>query len=86
MSKIIEKAIKAGDLPPQLRGDIEKDASVLVSVRRLTGNGFTEEFEEGVLKAEEETEGKPFRPAEEVIKELKAIAADESYLAGLIAV
>ena len=78
MSNIIEKAIKAGDLPPQLRGDIEKDASVLVSVRRLTDNGFTEEFEEGVLKAEEETEGMPFRPAEEVIKELKTIATDES--------
>ena len=78
MNNIIEKAIKAGDLPPQLRGDIEKDALVLVSVRRLTGNGFTEEFEEGVLKAEEETEEKPFRAAEEVIKELKAIAADES--------
>lgn len=40
-------------------GDIDKDASVLVSVRRLTDNGFTEEFEDGVLKAEEETEGKP---------------------------
>lgn len=78
MSKIIEKAIKAGDLPPQLRGDIEDDASVLVSVRRLTDNGFTEEFEDGVLKAEEETEGKPFRPAGDVIKELKVIAADES--------
>jgi hypothetical protein len=78
MSNIIEKVIKAGDLPPQLRGDIEKDASVLVSVRRLTENGFTEEFENGVLKAEDETEGMPFRPAEEVIKELKAIATDES--------
>jgi hypothetical protein len=78
VSNIIEKVIKAGDLPPQLRGDIETDATVLVSVRRLTGNGFTEEFEEGVLKAEEETEEFPFRPAEEVIKELKAIAADES--------
>lgn len=55
MSNIIEKAIKAGDLPPQLRGNIDKDASVLVSVRRLTDNGFTEEFEEGVLAAEEET-------------------------------
>ncbi|MDR3556529.1 MAG: hypothetical protein P4L55_17390 [Syntrophobacteraceae bacterium] len=78
MSKIIEKAIKAGDLPPQLRGDIEKDASVLVSVRRLTDNGFTEDFEEEVLAAEEETEGIPFRPAKEIIEELKALAADES--------
>jgi hypothetical protein len=78
MGGVIEKLVKAGDLPPQLRGDIEADASVLVSVRRMTDNGFTEEFEEGVLKAEQETEGAPFRPAEEVLKELKAIAADES--------
>lgn len=77
MSNIIEKTFRAGDLPPQLRGDFEPDASVLVSVRRLTDNGFTEEFEEGVLKAEEETEIMPFRPAEEVIEELKAMAADE---------
>jgi hypothetical protein len=78
MSNTIEKTFRAGDLPPQLRGDIEPDASVLVSVSRLTDNGFTEEFEEGVLKAEEETEGMPFRPAEEVIEELKAMPADES--------
>jgi hypothetical protein len=78
MGGVIEKLVKAGILPPQLRGDIDADASVLVSVRRLTDNGFTEEFEEGVLKSEEETEEVPFRPAEEVIKELKAIAADES--------
>ena len=42
MSNTIEKTFRAGDLPPQLRGDIEPDASVLVSVRRLTDNGFTE--------------------------------------------
>jgi len=78
MSKVIEKAIKAGDLPQELRGDLEKDVLVLVSVRRLTDNGFTEEFEDGVLTAEKETENLPFRPAEEVSKELKAIAADEA--------
>ena len=78
MSDIIDKAIKAGDLPPQLRGDIEEDALVLVSVRRLTDNGFTEEFEEEVLAAEKETEGTPFRPAKDVIEELKALAVDES--------
>ena len=64
MSNVIEKAIKAGDLPPQLRGNIDKDASVLVSVRRLTDNGFTE--------------GTPFRRAREVIEELKALAAKEA--------
>jgi hypothetical protein len=78
MSNVIEKAIKAGDLPEELRGGIEKDVLVLVSVRRLTDNGFTEEFQEGVLTAEKETENLPFRQAEEVVKELKAIAADEA--------
>jgi len=78
MTDIIERRIKAGDLPPQFRGDIEADAAVLLSVRRLTANGFTEDFEAGVLKAEKETESVSFRPAGEVIKELKDIATDES--------
>jgi hypothetical protein len=78
MTDIIEKAIKAKDLPPALRGDFEAEASVLVSVRRLTVNGFTEEFEKRVLEAEKETESEQFRSADEVIKELKAIAVDES--------
>ena len=78
MMNIIEKLVKASELPQQLRGNFEADTLVLVSVRRLTDNGFTEEFEEGMLKAEADTEGTPFRPAEEVIKELQAIAADES--------
>ena len=51
---------------------------MLVSVRRLSVNGFTEEFEAGVLNAEKETEGMPFRPSSEVFKELKAAIADES--------
>jgi len=75
MSHVIVKTIKAGDLPPHLRGDIDVNASVVVSVRQLTENGFTEDFEEGVLEAEKETEGMPFRPAGEVIEELKAIAS-----------
>ena len=78
MADIIEKPIKAGELPPLLRGDIDEGASVLVSVRRLSVNGFTEEFEAGVLNAEKETEGAPFRLSSEVIKELKAAIADES--------
>lgn len=51
---------------------------MLVSVRRMSLNGFTEEFEARVLTAEKETEGTPFRPSPEVIKELKAAIADES--------
>jgi hypothetical protein len=44
----------------------------------LTENGFTETFEAEVLKAEQEIEGLPFRPASEVIEELTAIANDGS--------
>ena len=51
MTDIIEKRTRANELPPHLRGDIEGDAEVLVSVRRLTANGFTLEFEDHVLKA-----------------------------------
>jgi len=51
MTDIIEKSTTARDLPPQLRGDIEPDAAVLVSVRRLTENGFTEEFENHIAAA-----------------------------------
>jgi hypothetical protein len=78
MSDIIEKVIKAGDLPPGLRGDLDPEETVLVSVRRLTENGFTEAFEAEVLEAEQETDGVPFRPAKDVIEELKIISKDES--------
>ena len=71
MTDIIEKAFRAGDLPPSLRGDMEADAPVLVSVQRLTINGFTETFD-GVLAAARAAERRPFRPAADVIKELKA--------------
>jgi hypothetical protein len=79
MTDIIEKVVKAGDLPPGLRGDLDAEAAVLVSVRPLTENGFTEAFEDQVLKAEAEieAEGTPFRPAKDVIEELKAIAGNE---------
>ena len=78
MSDIIDKVIKAGDLPPGLRGDLDADATVLVSIRRLTENGFTEAFEAEVLKAERDVDGVPFRPARDVIEELRTIAKDES--------
>ena len=79
MTYIVETSTTAGELPLSLRGDIEAEAPVLVSVRRLTENGFTEDFEEGVLQAERETETLPFRPAAEVLAELKkALADDES--------
>jgi len=77
MSNIIEKAIKAGDLPPGLRGDLDAEETVLVSVRRLTENGFTEAFEAEVLRAEQDVEVIPFRPAKDVIKELSTIIKNE---------
>jgi hypothetical protein len=73
MPDIIEKLIKAGELPPELRGDLDAETTVLVSVRRLTENGFTEAFEDGVLNAEQATDSVPFRPAHDVIEELAAL-------------
>lgn len=77
MADIIEKVVKAGDLPPALRGDLDAEVPVLVSVRRVTENGFTEAFEAEVLKAEQDVEGTPFRPAKEVIEALAGLAKDE---------
>lgn len=76
MTDIVEKTIKAGDLPPQLRGDIEADAAVLVSVRRLTVNGFTEEFEQRVLKAEKSGLIGPM-DAKEALAQLRKIADED---------
>jgi hypothetical protein len=61
-------------LPPQLRGEFDADATVFVSVRRVTANGFTEAFEAGALAAEQATESVPFRPAVDVMRELKTVA------------
>jgi hypothetical protein len=77
MPDIIEKLIKAGKLPPELRGDLDAETPVLVSVRRLTENGFTEAFEDGVLDAEKETDHVSFRPAHDVIEELSALGKSE---------
>jgi hypothetical protein len=49
-----------------LRGGPRAEVPVLVSVRRVTENGFTEASEAEVLKAEQDVEGIPFRPAKEV--------------------
>jgi mRNA-degrading endonuclease YafQ of YafQ-DinJ toxin-antitoxin module len=77
MPDIIEKLIKAGELPPELRGDLDVETTVLVSVRRLTENRFTEAFEDGVLDAEKATDHVPFRPAHDVIEELAAPVKDD---------
>ena len=78
ITDIIEKVVKAGELPPELRGGLDEDVPVLVSVRRLTENGFTEAFEDGVSDAEKATANVPFRPAHDVIEELAALVKDES--------
>jgi len=78
MTSVIEIPIKVSELPPALRCGFDPGAFVLMSMRRLTPNGFTEEFEDGVLQAEKETSDINFRPAVDVVRELKAIAADES--------
>jgi hypothetical protein len=77
MPDIIEKLIKAGELPFELRGDLDAETTVLVSVCQLTENGFTEAFEDGVLEAEKATDQIPFRSAREVIGELAALVKDE---------
>jgi|GEM_PF-1549151 len=74
---IIEQAIRAGDLPEHLRAGVDPEAAVLVTVRPLTANGFTKAFEAGVLQAERDVEGEPFRPAADVFEELKLIAAEK---------
>jgi hypothetical protein len=78
MKDTIETVARAGELPARLRGDLDIDAPVLVSVRPVTANGFTEAFEDGVLEAEQEVKATPFRPAAEIIREFKAFVADES--------
>jgi hypothetical protein len=73
MTDIIDRPIKAGHLPPELRGDFDPSAIVLVTVHRLTENGMTEAQEAAILAAEAETADLPFRPAAEVLAELSHI-------------
>jgi hypothetical protein len=76
MSIIIETVIKAGDHPPEPRGDLYTE--VEVSVCRFTENGFTEAFEAEVIKADQDVEGVPFRTEKAVIEELGTVATDEA--------
>ena len=78
MADIIDTVINAGELPSKLRGGLNDDARVVVSVRPLTGNGFSEAFEDGVLEAERTVENTQFKPARLAISELTALAGDES--------
>ncbi len=70
---ILQKTvIKAKELPETLRAGIDPESLVLVSVRSITENGFTEEFEQSVLEAEKEENLSPPMSGEDFLKELKA--------------
>jgi len=69
---ILEKTIKVKDLPEALRTGADMESFVLVSVRSLTENGFTDEFEQGVLAAEKEVEQSPAISEKEFIKLLQS--------------
>ena len=75
MADIIDRPIRAGELPPGLRGDLDPSSLVLVTVRQVTANGFTETEEAAILTAETkaETENRPFRPAGEILAEIHAV-------------
>jgi hypothetical protein len=77
MGDVIERTIRAGDLPAELRGTLDADALARVTVRAVTESRFTRAFEDSVRQSALEAEGIPFRPAAEVIAELRRIAGDE---------
>jgi hypothetical protein len=56
MTDIIDRPMRASQLPPEWRGDIDPGATVLVTVHRVTENGMTEEQEAAILAAEAEVE------------------------------
>jgi hypothetical protein len=74
MTDIVDKPIAVGRLPPELRDGLDPATLVLVTVRRITANGLTEAEEAAILAAEASDAATPFRPAREVLDELRAIA------------
>ena len=70
---IIDKPIRAGDLPPGLRGDLDPSSLVHLTIRQVTPNGFTVTEEAAILAAEADAADQPFHPAREVLDELRAI-------------
>jgi len=73
VSDIIDKPIRAGELSPGLRGNLDPSSLVLLTVRQLTSNGFTVAEEVAILAAEAEAADTPFRPSKEVLDEIRAI-------------
>ena len=73
MTDIIDRPMKAAQLPPELGRDIDPAATMLVTVHRITESGMTEEQEAAILAAEAEVADLPFRPAAEVLAELRPI-------------
>jgi len=74
MPDTIDKPIKAGQLPADLRGDLDPTETVLVTIRKITPNGLTADQEAAILAAEAQTKAHSFRPAAEILAELRAIA------------
>ena len=73
---ILEKTIKAKELPEVLRAGADPESFVRVSVRSITENGFTEDFERECLEAEKEAANSPAMPIEDFIKNSKSIAKE----------
>ena len=80
MADMIDAVIKVGEVPPKLRAGIDAEVRVVVSVRPLSENGFSEAIEVGVLDAERATEAAPSKPVAVALGELTAIASDESWV------
>ncbi|MDR3424800.1 MAG: hypothetical protein P4M13_06960 [Alphaproteobacteria bacterium] len=77
MTNIIEKPVKVEELPPFLRDNFKPGASVLVSVRELTENDFTKEFEDHILAAEKSGVSEPMESAD-AIEMLRRIADENN--------
>jgi hypothetical protein len=69
---ILEKTIKASELPEALRAGAPPEGFVRISIQPITENGFTEEFEREVLEAEKEGDLSPPMSAKEFIETLKS--------------
>lgn len=73
VTDIIDKPITAGQLPPDLRGDLSPDTPVLLTVRQVTINGFTAAEEAAILAAEADVASIPYRAAKDVLADLRAV-------------
>ena len=76
MTAVTGDLMRAGDLPPEIRGDLPPETIVRVQIEptNLTVNGFTPELEAECLAAEKETDSDlTFETADEGIAHLHKI-------------